>query len=122
MTANVQKLFIDGAWVKPLGTSTIDVIDPSTEQPFASVAAGSSADVDRAVRAARAAFPAYSRASKAERLSLLRRMLAEFNARYEEIAQAISREVGAPIRLAREGQAWSGKAHLEIPNPLAGRR
>jgi aldehyde dehydrogenase (NAD+) len=113
MSANVQKLFIDGAWVEPLGTSTIDVIDPSTEQPFASVAAGSSADVDRAVRAARAAFPAYSRASKTERLSLLRRMFAEFNARYEEIAQAISREVGAPIRLAREGQAWSGKAHLE---------
>ena len=58
------KYFIDGAWVDPAGAHEIDVINPATEQAFAKVAPGSKADVDRAVAAARAAFPAFAASSR----------------------------------------------------------
>ncbi|MBD9375325.1 aldehyde dehydrogenase family protein [Rhizobium sp. ARZ01] len=107
------QFYIDGAWVDPLGGSTLEVIDPSTEEAFTQIAVGTSADVDRAVKAARRAFDGFSRTSKEERLELLRRILAAYNARYEDIAQAVSREMGAPIDFAREAQAFTGQAHLE---------
>ena len=74
---------------------------------------GSAADVDRAVAAAKAAFPAFSRTSRDERLSYLRRILEIYNSRYEQIAEAVSDEMGAPLKFAREAQAWAGQVHLE---------
>ena len=59
------QFYIDGAWVDPIAPKTLDVIDPSTEEAFAKIAMGSAADVDRAVAAAKAAFPAFSRTSRA---------------------------------------------------------
>ena len=110
---NHLKFFIDGCWVDPVSPATIDVIDPSTEEVFTRISAGSAADVDKAVAAAKAAFPAFMRTSTAERIALLKRILEAYNARYEDIAQATSREMGAPIRLARDGQAFCGPAHIE---------
>ncbi|TJW92363.1 MAG: aldehyde dehydrogenase family protein, partial [Mesorhizobium sp.] len=77
------------------------------------ISVGSKADVDRAVAAAKAAFPAFSQTSKAERLKLLKRILEVYNERYEDIAQAVSQEMGAPITWARQAQAWAGRAHME---------
>lgn len=107
------KFYIDGAWVDPVAPATLDVIDPSTEEAYTRISVGAKADVDRAVAAAKAAFPTFSQTTKAERLTLLRRILDIYNERYEDIAQAVSQEMGAPITWAREAQAWAGRAHME---------
>jgi aldehyde dehydrogenase (NAD+) len=112
MKDNHLKFYIDGAWVKPLETRTLDVIDPSTEEAFTQIAIGSAADVDRAVTAARAAFDAFSRTSVAERVELLEAIGAEYDKRYEDIAEAVSQDMGAPLAFARAAQAWIGRAHL----------
>jgi aldehyde dehydrogenase (NAD+) len=109
---NARKFYIDGAWVDPITPAFLDVIDPSTEEPIAQIAVGSAADVDRAVAAAKAAFPAYAQTSRAERMALLQRVLEAYKARYEQVAQTLSREMGAPITLARNAQAAIGVGHL----------
>lgn len=111
-SSNDQKFYIDGAWVDPVEPRTLDVINPATEEPVATISLGSAKDVDRAVRAARAAFPAYSRTSKAERLALLQRIIDAYKARYDDIAKAISLEMGAPAWLATKAQAATGLGHL----------
>jgi aldehyde dehydrogenase (NAD+) len=111
--SNQLKFYINGAWVDPVVANPIAVIDPSTEQPFAEISGGSAADVDKAVAAARAAFPGFSRTSPQERLALLKRCLEIYNRRYEEIAQACAREMGAPIGFARDAQAFVGQGHLQ---------
>ena len=108
-----RQFYIDGAWVEPSAPVLLDVIDPSTEEAFTQIALGSAADVDRAVAAARAAFPAFSRSTRAERLELLRNILAEYLKRYEDIAATLSREMGAPLAFARSDQAGTGVAHLK---------
>ena len=115
---HAQQFYIDGLWVAPAAASpgveaTLDVIDPSTEAPFASIALGSEADVARAVAAARRAFVHYARTTVAERIALLESILAVYRRRYDDMAAAISREMGAPIAFARDAQAWTGAAHLE---------
>ncbi|RWN02860.1 MAG: aldehyde dehydrogenase family protein [Mesorhizobium sp.] len=111
--SNHLNFFIDGKWVAPVVPVTLDVIDPSTEEAYTKISVGSKADVDRAVAAAKAAFLAFSQTSKAERLTLLKRILEVYNERYEDIAQAVSQEMGAPITWARQAQVWAGRAHLE---------
>jgi aldehyde dehydrogenase (NAD+) len=91
----------------------LDVIDPSTEEAYIQIAVGSAADVDRAVAAARAAFPGFARTTRKERLELLREILAQYNKRRSEVGDAISREMGAPLQFARDIQAGRGTAHLE---------
>jgi aldehyde dehydrogenase (NAD+) len=106
------KFYIDGAWVDPIAPNPIDVIDPSTEEAFTHISGGTAADIDRAVRAARAAFDSFSRTTPAERLELLEAILVEYDRRYEDIAQACTQEMGAPLAFARNAQAWIGQAHL----------
>jgi aldehyde dehydrogenase (NAD+) len=107
------QFYIDGAWVDPVEPALLDVIDPATEEPFARIAVGSAADVDRAVAAARAAFESWSRSSRKERLQLLQQILEHYNRRRAEIGDAISQEMGAPLQFARDIQAGRGTAHLE---------
>jgi aldehyde dehydrogenase (NAD+) len=107
------KFYINGAWVDPVTPRKLDVINPATEEPFTAISIGSAADVDRAVAAARAAFPKFSQSSKAERIALLKRIIDCYRARMEDIAQAVSMEMGAPICMARDNQAAAGLAHLE---------
>ena len=111
--SNHLNFFIDGKWVAPVVPATLDVVDPSTEEAYTTISVGSKADVDKAVAAAKAAFPSFSQTTREERLKLLRRILEIYNERYEDIAQAVSREMGAPITFAREAQAWAGQAHME---------
>jgi len=108
-----EKMFyIDGEWVDPVLARPFDVISPATEEPAATISLGSAADVDRAVRAAKAAFPAYSQSSKDERVALLERILAAYQARLDDVAKAITTEMGAPAWLAKRAQAATGIAHL----------
>ena len=109
---HAQSFYIDGAWVEPVSPALLDVIDPSTEEPFARIALGSATDVDRAVAAARTAFPAWSVSTRAERLDLLRRILDIYTSRIDEVAATLSREMGAPLKFARDSQAGTGVAHL----------
>jgi len=111
--ADATQFYIDGAWVEPLSPARRAVIDPATEQTIATVALASEADVARAVAAARAAFPAYAETTRAERLALLHRIIAIYARRQEEIAQAVMRELGAPLGFARDPQTSVGLAHLQ---------
>ena len=95
-------LFIDGHWVTPDGTDTIDVIDPSTEQPIGSVPNGTTADVDAAVAAARRAFdPLIAVWDRRERVAAV---ITALEKRLPDIAETITREMGAPVRIARSVQ------------------
>src|SRR5579871_2550935 len=99
------QFYIDGKWVDPVTPKTIDVINPATEEAFARVSLGSKADVDKAVKAARRAFESFSRTTREERLALLGKIVAAYQKRYGEIAETISREMGAPTRLSQAAQA-----------------
>lgn len=110
---NHLKFFINGEWVDPIIPATIDVINPATEQAFTQISAGDAEDVDRAVAAARNAFEAYSQWSVEQRLELLERIREIYKKRFEDIAIAISREMGAPIDLARGSQAILGAGHIK---------
>ncbi|MDI1328493.1 MAG: aldehyde dehydrogenase family protein [Brevundimonas sp.] len=104
--------YIDGVWVDPVAPRALDVINPATEQVVARISLGGAADVDRAVEAARRAFVSFSRTSRQERLDLMEAILAEYVRRQDEMAQAITTEMGAPAALARNAQAFMGAAHL----------
>ena len=110
--AHEKQFYINGEWVEPSGSATLEVIDPSTEEAIATIALGTAADVDRAVAAARAAFPAYAATTREERLALMRRVLEVYKRRYADIADTLSREMGAPKKLAHTAQAAMGTAHL----------
>lgn len=94
------KFYIDGEWVKPFGTQTFELENPATETPFASISLGNAQDVDRAVKAARAAFPTFSQTSKSERIALLERIIEVFEAREADLMAAASEEMGAPRSLS----------------------
>ena len=111
--SNMRKFYIGGEWVDPAGPAMLPVIDPATAQPFTEIAAGGEADIDRAVRAAAAAFPAFAATGRDERLALLRRVVSAYKARYDDLVAALVRELGAPLNFAREQQVFIGLAHLE---------
>jgi acyl-CoA reductase-like NAD-dependent aldehyde dehydrogenase len=98
-------LYIDGAWVAPSGSETIEVENPATEEIVGRIPSGTPADVDRAVAAARAAFPAWAATGHEERAKYLSRLVEAVTARHEEIARTIAAEMGAPIKLAQTVQA-----------------
>jgi aldehyde dehydrogenase (NAD+) len=107
------KFFIDGAWVDPVVPATIDVVNPATEKAFTQISAGSPEDVDLAVAAARRAFVGYSQWSVQQRLEVLEKIRAIYKDYFDDIAQAISSEMGAPIDLARGSQAKLGHGHIK---------
>lgn len=107
------KFYIDGQWVEPKGSKTVDVINPATEAVAGRVTLGTAEDVDAAVRAARKAFPSFSQTSREERIDLLERIIAEYQKRFEDMAKAITEEMGAPSWLAQRAQAAMGIAHVQ---------
>ncbi len=107
-----RRFYIDGAWVDPIEATEFKVINPATESVAGVISMGGPKDVDRAVAAARRAFEGYSRTTPAQRLALLERVLAAYNAHYDEIARAISTEMGAPIKLAKGSQTRIGVGHI----------
>jgi len=109
---HARQFFIGGKWVAPLGTDTIEVINPATEEPIETIAMGTASDVDNAVAAAKAAFETWSQTSVEERLALLDRIIEVYKSRMGEIGTAISQEMGAPLSLAMRGQAGAGIGHF----------
>lgn len=105
--------YIDGNWVGPSAERELEVINPANETAFAVISLGSEADVDRAVSAARAAFQQWSAAPHAERLDKLKALEVIYKRRINEIAEAISAEMGAPISLAINAQAAAGLGHIK---------
>tara|TARA_B100000678_G_scaffold84270_1_gene70020 strand:+ start:9443 stop:10864 length:1422 start_codon:yes stop_codon:yes gene_type:complete len=105
------KFYINGEWVDPVEPRTIEVENPATEEPFAKISLGSSADVDKAVAAAKAAFATFSQTSVEYRADLLDKIAAGYKARMGDIAEAIEHEMGAPGWLAGAVQAPTGLGH-----------
>ncbi len=112
MSYDFRQFYVDGQWVDPIQGTEFQVINPATESPAGVISMGGAKDADRAVMAARRAFEGYSRSSPQDRLELLKKVLANYKKRYAEIATAISEEMGAPITLAKGGQAGVGVGHL----------
>jgi aldehyde dehydrogenase (NAD+) len=112
MAYDNRQFYIDGAWVDPIEPKELKVINPASEDVAGVISMGSAKDIDRAVAAAKRAFESYSRTSQAERLALMERILAAYNAHYEEIAQAISIEMGAPVTLSMGSQTRIGVGHI----------
>jgi aldehyde dehydrogenase (NAD+) len=106
------KFYIDGQWVEPVRPNTLDVDNPRTEQVSGKISIGSSADVDVAVQAARRAFASWSQTSREERLDVLQAVLAEYQKRAGDLADAVSEEMGAPPSLAAGPQVNLGLGHL----------
>jgi aldehyde dehydrogenase (NAD+) len=100
-----DSLYIDGRWIRASGNDVIELVNPATEEPIATVPSGTIADVDLAVAAARGAFPAWAATSVEQRILLLSRLRDALAARQAEVAQTISSEMGAPISVATSVQA-----------------
>lgn len=107
-----SKFYIGGEWIDPVGSQTLSVVDPATEQVAGTVAAGTAADVDKAVAAARRAFPGWAATTRDERLEVLRRILDIYRRRTDDLAAALTEEMGAPKALAGGFQLNLGLGHL----------
>ena len=108
-----RQFYIDGTWVDPKEGRDHNVINPSTEDPCAVISLGGQADTDAAVAAASAAFPAWMATPPEERIAFVEKIHDAYNARSEEMAQAISIEMGAPIELSRLQQVDAGLWHIK---------
>ncbi len=110
-----RKFYIDGQWVDPAQTQSLDVVNPATEAVAGVISLGSKTDVDRAVAAAQRAFESYSRTSREERMALLERVIEVYKRRLGDMAQAISEEMGAPLaKIATPLQAPAGLGHFMV--------
>ena len=106
------KFYIDGEWVDPVTPRPQEVENPATEENFAVISLGSQADVDKAVAAAKAAFPAFSQTTVEYRAELLEKIAAGIQKRLPELAEAVSSEMGAPMWLANAAQVPAGMGHF----------
>ena len=111
--SNQRRFYIDGEWVDPVEPRNYEVINPATEKSIAIISLGSTDDINLAVEAARKAFESYSVTSKTERMGLLQDILTIYKRRYDEMAEVISLELGAPISMSQKSQAACGVGHLE---------
>ena len=110
---DARKFYINGQWVDPLDGTDMVVIDPSTEEAFATISLGGAPDTEAAVAAAKAAFPKWRKSSKAERADLMDSILDVYMRRSDEMGAVISREMGAPIDMSKTQQSSTGSNHLK---------
>ena len=110
---DVSKHYINGQWVASIDGREMAVENPSTEQKIATITLGGVADADAAVAAAKAAFPAWAATDPLDRIAALERLMEVYKGQAEDMAQAISFEMGAPIALARTAQVGAGAGHLK---------
>ena len=110
---NLNKFYINGDWVTPISTDTFPVTNPANEEIVGTIAMGNQEDVNIAVEAANEAFITYSTTSKEERLNLFKKLREVTMRRYEELAQAITCEMGAPISMSRDAQTDAAIGHLD---------
>ena len=105
--------YINGKWVKPLKENNFDVINTSTEKMYAKISLGSKEDLDLAVRAARDAFESWAFSDVNERISLVEDFISLYDKRSSDMAEAISTEMGAPIKMATNDQVTAGSKHMK---------
>lgn len=115
---NFEQFYINGCWVNPVEPRSLDVVNPSDESVCGRISLGSEADVDIAVNAAADAFPSFAKLSTAQRQDLLAAVIDQYKKRYNDIADAISLEMGAPTQLAVKAQTGAGLAHLKAAHKL----
>jgi aldehyde dehydrogenase (NAD+) len=112
---DARQFYIDGKWVAPTQPNDFPVVNPATEEQIATISLGSAADVDKAVAAAKRAFDSFSETTVEQRRELLQRIVAVYKAKSQEMARAISSEMGAPLAFAKAAQVGAGLAHfLEV--------
>ncbi len=112
--ARRAKHFIDGRWVEPRSDKRRQLINPATEEPAGTIAVGTVEEIDDAVRAARIAFPAWANLPRAERIALFEHAIQALQHRHEELALAITTEMGAPLALSNGVQAMAGVWHMGV--------
>jgi len=112
MSAAYNNFFINGKWIEPTGRSTLDVINPATEKAFATISLGNADDVDSAAKAAKSAFDSWSNSSIEERKEIISNIVGGLKSRSDEMATAISSEMGAPMGLSKTAQVGSGLGHF----------
>ena len=110
---NTKKFYINGKWVDPVAPESLNIINPASEESIAEISVGTPDDIDIAVNATRKAFPSYSNTSVKERSEMLVLFREIFKKRFNDIADAISSEMGAPVKLARTAQTSVGLGHLK---------
>ncbi len=110
---NMRKFYINGEWVDPINGTDFDVINPSTEEAYATISLGGKEDAERAIAAAKAAFPSWSRSSKAERIELMETILEVYMKRSDEMGETISAEMGAPLSMSKTSQSGTGSYHIK---------
>ena len=108
-----RNFYINGKWVAPLKPNDFEVINPSNEEPCAIISLGDVADTNYAVKVAKEAFPSWSQTSKEEKISLIQKLYEIYKSRWNEMAESISMEMGAPIDWATTAQTSSGAAHIK---------
>ena len=108
-----RQFYINGKWTDPIDGKDFPVIDPSTEEPCATISLGGQADAEAAIAAAKSAFASWSLSTKQERLDLLRSILDVYTRNSDAMGEAISREMGAPIDMAKASQSGSGTEHIQ---------
>ena len=108
-----RNFYINGEWTVPIAGTDFPVQNPATEEPFAMISLGGAADAEAAIAAARAAFPTWSATSPEERKGYLKAILEIYEAHANDMAEAISTEMGAPIDMALSDQTGAGRGHLK---------
>ena len=108
-----RNFYINGKWIKPVKPNDFEVINPSTEEPFAKISLGSRDDTNAAVRAAKNAFNNWKETTKEEKINFLEKLLKVYKKRFDEMAEAMSMEMGAPIDYALSVHTPSGQSHIE---------
>lgn len=110
---DARKFYINGKWQDPIDGTDFAVIDPSTEEPYATISLGGQADTDAAVAAAKAAFRSWGESSKSERVDLVESILSVYTKRSDDMGETISKEMGAPIDMAKMQQSGAGSGHIK---------
>jgi aldehyde dehydrogenase (NAD+) len=111
------QLYIDGQWVTPAGEGTRTLIDPTSEEPWATVTSGGGvAEVDLAVASAKRAFESFSKTSIDERVALIDRVIAAYERREADLAQLVAQEMGAPVSM--KAQVTGPAEHMKVARDL----
>ncbi|HHK75001.1 MAG TPA: aldehyde dehydrogenase family protein, partial [Rhizobiales bacterium] len=103
--SRISGLYIDGQWGEPSGGEILELVNPATEEKSGELMLGSRVDMDRAVAAARAAFPGFAATSLATRIDLIGRIIEIYKTRFADIGESICDEMGAPLGFATRFQA-----------------
>ena len=110
---NLQKFYIDGQWVVPQSSKKMPVVNPATEEVIGEVILGNKEDVNIAVKAAKNAFMSFSKTSKEERMNILKNIRKISEERFDDLADAMTMEMGAPRKMSRDAQADAAIGHLD---------